>query len=990
MVAGEILQDLFVQDRVHTLSRSRAAILFKDETQVRLNANAELAVRSLSDRKGSSSVMELLQGEGWFRTKNPSSDLHVATPGATAAIRGTEINLRVVGPEETILTVVEGNVEFSNDQGSITVNTGEEAIARKGQAPIKRLILSPEDAVQWVIYYPLAVSWHDFLDNSMSDAVRGGFLSLKAGDAQRALAAFLPSLNTDGWARVGASMAYMSMADSGNAVAVLGGPLSGLLEAERLCQLGVVSLSAGDALSARTSFDSARARAPDSLRAAVLSATVELACNNKEKAREISQTAVTAHPESVSANIAAGEVAQAYFNLPRALQYFDAAFKIDPDDIRALVDRARVLFGMGRAEEAGIDAERASRLAPEDPQVKSLHGFILLSRGKPKEASLEFKAAIDADSSFGEPHLGMGLIAFKQGMTDEGLWELLVATLLDPKISLYQSYLGKAYYQLKRFTEGLAALDSGVRLDTRDPTPHLYKSFFLRDLNRDVDALEELNMAIALNDNRAVYRGRLLLDQDLATKNVSLAETYSNIGLDAWGVSHALNSLNSDFTNASAHLFLARLYNNLPDRLQAAESEVLQYILFSPVNQNSFTAFNEYTSLLEQPAFSISAYADGLFPSYGNLSRPSYNASGTISTQSGNDFFSHLSVLQYEYGAGARPSTPDQVGSFDLTTKAALGTSADVFLHTTVNLYDTGDSENTLQLYTSGPYAVNITQMGQPADPNNSDRELYFNVALGGRNDWAPGFPLSAVLQYEYDKLDDLIPYNAYSDSPGVLWNDEVQVSWSVLDFQAQQVLRLGDRFQLMAGSEAFNGSWTYVEAGSKNGNPAITRGWSSDSYENGLHGWVWNKFQLLDSLHISAAGFYQIDKGTNLVVPTLVNQFSQFYPAVGLTLDLGSGAVVRAAAFQFRTARYFPQTIYPSSIAGFLLDRNEDIYTYRSEAHLSLDNLFPVFFLSNHIYYRESTYPPLSLSLLTKAETIGLANDVKMADFEKLLRISK
>ena len=63
------------------------------------------------------------------------------------------------------------------------------------------------------------------------------------------------------------------------------------------------------------------------------------------------------------------------------------------------------------------------------------------------------------------------MVKFKLGEMEDGLWELLVATLLDPKISLYQSYLGKAYYQLKRFTEGLAALDSAIRLDSRDPTP---------------------------------------------------------------------------------------------------------------------------------------------------------------------------------------------------------------------------------------------------------------------------------------------------------------------------------------------------------------------------------------------------------------------------------------------------------------------------------------------------------------------------------------
>ena len=978
---AKLLQDLFVQDHVQTLSLSRAAILFKDETQVRMSANAELTVRSLSDRKGGSSVIELIQGEGWFRTKNPGSKLQVSTPSATAAIRGTEINLRVAAADETVLTVVEGNVEFSNDQGSITVNSGEEAIARKGQAPTKRVILNPEDAVQWIIYYPVTVSWHDLLSNDMSDAARGGFQSLQSGNPQAALATFLPLMTNDGWARVGASMAYVDLADFGNASGVLGGPLPGPIEAERLCQLAVVSLSTGDVSSAKASLDAARKLVPESLRAAVLASTIELVQNNKDAARELSRSALAAHPGSVSANVIAGEVAQAYFDLPGALQHYNAALETDPDDIHALVDRARVLFGSGKKEEAALDAERASRISPNDPQVRSLRGFILLSLGDLKAASTEFQAATDSDSTFGEPHLGMGVLNFKRGKIEDGLWELLIATLLDPKVSLYQSYLGKGYYQLKRFPEGLAALDSAIRLDSKDPTPHLYKSHFLRDLDRHVDALDELNAAIALNDDRAVYRSRLLLDQDRATKNVSLAETYRDVGLDAWGVSTALNSVKSDFTNASAHLFLADLYGDLPDRLTALSSEFLQYILFSPVNQNSFASFDEYTSLFEQPMFQLSGDIDGEYPEYGYLSYPSYFALGGLSTRSGNDVFTHVSLLQYKFQEGARPGNPDQIGLFDLIAKSAFGTSGNAFLHTTIGLADRGAYEGNIALYVSGPYAVNVQTLGAAVDPNETNEYLTTYVAGGARIDLAPGFPLTGVLQFEYDRYLMLTP-DAPSSVPGVLANDTQHLSLYTLDFETQQIFQFGDRFQTMVGADAFYGGWhtddSYFYYYASNGLPlGITGGGTIDSFNEGLHGWIWNELQLLDFLHVSAAGFFQGDYGNNIVDPSITYAYTQFYPAIGVTLDVGPGTVVRAAAFQFRTTRLFAQTIYPSSIAGFLLDRNEDVYTFRTEAHLSLDNVLGSLFLSNHVYYRESDYPPGALILLDKAEDIGLTSDL-------------
>ena len=53
--------------------------------------------------------------------------------------------------------MVEGAAEFFNPQGTILVNAGEEGVAVPGQAPTKRVILNPEDAVQWALYYPVQV-----------------------------------------------------------------------------------------------------------------------------------------------------------------------------------------------------------------------------------------------------------------------------------------------------------------------------------------------------------------------------------------------------------------------------------------------------------------------------------------------------------------------------------------------------------------------------------------------------------------------------------------------------------------------------------------------------------------------------------------------------------------------------------------------------------------------------------------------------------------
>ena len=180
---ARFFQPLFVSDRVRTLTASRSAILFIDETQVKLNAGAVLTVQQIKTTAGTSTTLNLLEGEGWFRTKNPSSGLTIKTPRAAAAIRGTEIDIVVRG-NDAVLTVTEGAAEFSNDAGAILVNAGEEATATPGQTPTKRMLLNPEDAVQWVLYYPARVAWHDLPAVALrAGAAAAGFDRLIAGDA---------------------------------------------------------------------------------------------------------------------------------------------------------------------------------------------------------------------------------------------------------------------------------------------------------------------------------------------------------------------------------------------------------------------------------------------------------------------------------------------------------------------------------------------------------------------------------------------------------------------------------------------------------------------------------------------------------------------------------------------------------------------------------------------------------------------------------------
>jgi hypothetical protein len=93
-----------------------------------------------------------------------------------------------------------------------------------------------------------------------------------------------------------------------------------------------------------------------------------------------------------------------------------------------------------------------------------------------------------------------------------------------------------------------------------------------------------LQKAISLNDNREVYRSRLLLDSDLAARSASLARVYSDLGFEQAGLVEGWKSVNTDPANFSGHRFLSDTYGSLPRHEIARVSELLQSQLLQPVN----------------------------------------------------------------------------------------------------------------------------------------------------------------------------------------------------------------------------------------------------------------------------------------------------------------------------------------------------------------------------------------------------------------------
>jgi len=119
------------------------------------------------------SLYQVPQGEIWLRNSNEKFRFELETPALTAAVRGTEFNLRVALDGFTVLALLTGSLVLRNPQGEVSLSPGEEGLARPGAAPTKRVLVEPADAVQWSLAYPGLVSFRDLPLTPASDAVRG-------------------------------------------------------------------------------------------------------------------------------------------------------------------------------------------------------------------------------------------------------------------------------------------------------------------------------------------------------------------------------------------------------------------------------------------------------------------------------------------------------------------------------------------------------------------------------------------------------------------------------------------------------------------------------------------------------------------------------------------------------------------------------------------------------------------------------------------------
>lgn len=546
----QLNQILCEGSRIHVGVFSRASILLPNGFVARIDEDTVLTFNVLNPEK--TTLMDLLKGFVHFISRTPKH-LQINTPIANAGPEGTEFALSV-SDNSASLWVYEGGVKFFNTKGSLHLSPEQGARAYAGQTPQPRIDIKPQDAVNWALYYPPLIPYPEpsqTIDNDIRTAIRD-FCQGRVVAAITRLDDLPSEKNTLLFYKVRGAM--------------------------RLT-LGRIDLALQDirAILKQNANDA------DAL---ALQSVLALTQNRKEEAYALATRAILANPVSATAYSALSYAEQGRFELEKALKAADQAVKNASHDAMMWARKAELELALGLASDSEDTVAEAAKRDAALERTQTVIGFTHLQQMDAKEAMQAFDKALQLDSTSPLARLGLGLAKIRNGNLAEGRQDLEIAATLDPNNSLIRSYLGKAYYEENRNPLAEDQFKLAKERDPKDPTPYFYDALKKQTENRPVEALHELQKAIALNDNRAIYRSKQLLDSDRAARGASLARIYDNLGFEQRGAVEATSSLQLDPTNFSAHRFLSDTYVNQSGRETAQLSELLQAKLLQPININ--------------------------------------------------------------------------------------------------------------------------------------------------------------------------------------------------------------------------------------------------------------------------------------------------------------------------------------------------------------------------------------------------------------------
>lgn len=888
---GRTNEPLQVGDRIRTGRSSRATLRLSNRSVLRVFELTTLEIQA-PPATGANAMLDVQSGAAYFFNRDRPLDTQFRTPSASGAIRGTEFNVAVDDAGATKVAMLDGEVDLTNDKGSVQLTHGEQAAVEKGKAPQKSPLLNAINVIQWTLYYPAILDLDELeLDENAKGALSASLGAYRAGDLLTGLADYPEGRS----------------------------PAS---DPERVFQAQLLLATGQVDEAERLLHQTARGSRAGALAIALeeMIATVK------------GQPPKRAAPRTLGTEWMAGSyAAQALHNLPEALKMAQSAAAVSPRSGFAQERVAEMEFSFGHTAPALAALEKSLELSPRNAQALALKGFALSAQNKLKAAAEYFDRAISVDSSLANGWLGRGLVRIKHNHVNEGRRDLEMAAALEPNRAFLRSYLGKAwsmdrYFQYTWNTH-LADKEFGLaeRLDPNDPTAWLYSALLDDQRNRISQAIDELEHSEDLNGNRLLYRSKLLLDQDQAVRSANLALIYEDAGFGDVATREATRSVEENYANYSAHLFLADSYDALIDPQKSNvryetpwEDELLLANLLSPINAGVLSgniSQQEYSSMFEANRF-------------GTISQTEYLGRGAW-LEDGSQFgrfgdFAYSMEGYYYSDPGYRPNNSFENTDYSIEVKQRLSAQDTIFLEAEESDITSGDVN---QYYFNNP-----AQFGSPVQTQfTQENQEEPNLILGYHRQWSPGndsLVLYRTVQEVYTFSDPNFPIPYEQQTGGGIFPTAFIVPTSYRDqtqlnsVEGQHILQtdmhrliFGVRYQ-REGDQVADSLTTTL--------PPLPAQPSLDTTFWRATGYAYYQLKLFDTLRLTAGATYDAmrfpENIANPPVSAQEEERNRLSPKAGIDWTPDNYTRVRAAYTESVAGVFNASStlIEPSEIAGF------------------------------------------------------------------------
>ncbi|MFN4117243.1 FecR domain-containing protein [Acidovorax sp.] len=539
---------------MRTLALSSAALLLADRTQIRMSANAQVR---LCESQPERTLLELAAGRLWARTKKAPATLQLQTPAALAVVRGTDWDVEVDAAGRTTLTVLSGQVELRNAQGSVQLGPAEQGFVEPGQAPVKRVLVNPRERVQWVMAHPgSATRWAEFQRPGLAEPLASVSTALQAGQWSQARDQ-LQALAARGQ---GGAVAELVLADLEVFEGALEAAQARLAQAWQRTQDPRTAARRADLLlaldrgaDARAWLDATRAAAPTSVDLLLADADWHRLDGRGDAAlalyREAVARAEAQAPQGATAALDAAPLAAALWGLGRALQQ------------RGDLTAARTALA------------RAVQLAPDHPAYRGEQATAATEALRLAEAQAGFDAALALAGDDYVSLAGTGLLALQQGDPERARTQLLKALVIEPRYAQAHVWLAVAEYRLGALHAAFDSLERARVADPKDPLAWQVESMMRNDSGEPEAAIGAAREALA----RLPYLKSLNPLASDSQGSANLGKALGDFGMEHWARAYAQQSYYPLW--AGSHFFMANGYESDYSR----NSELYQGYLADPL-----------------------------------------------------------------------------------------------------------------------------------------------------------------------------------------------------------------------------------------------------------------------------------------------------------------------------------------------------------------------------------------------------------------------